>query len=503
MDKNKVYSLYTGQQVRDGEVKAAKLANISMYQLMQRAGFAAYQLFTRYYAHAGNLLVICGSGNNGGDGYVVALLAKQAGYSCTVISTCETEKLSGGAHRAMLEWRAAKGQVYELPNMDEMTLDSALAKCDVVVDGILGTGLTGKVRESCQRYIEMVNRHQKPVISIDIPSGLCSDSGKILGCSIRASHTVTFIGVKLGLVTGQARDVVGELHFAGLDVDGHFSSVVDSKVETLSLRQLLNQRLPRKPTAHKGSSGRLVCIGGDEGYSGAIQMCSTAALRSGAGLVTCMTHPQSALPLRVATPEVMTIDVDFELNDSAESKLSGCDVIAIGPGLGIGLWSKQVYRSVDARDKSLVMDADALNLLAQNPNYMNQRVLTPHPGEAARLMGCSVAEIETNRYYAVKALQEKYGGVVVLKGAGTLIAEQGKIYVCLAGNPGMATGGMGDVLTGVIAALIAQGADIRLAAKLGVVVHSEAADREAEKSGKLGMLATDLIPHIRTILNFG
>lgn len=501
MDTRKSYPLYTGQQVKIGEVKAAKLAKVPMYELMQRAGFATYQLFTRYYGSSKHLLVVCGSGNNGGDGYVVALFAKQAGYSVTVISTCERDKLIGDARRAMQEWVTSGGTIHELPSIQQTFLDDVLEQCDAVVDGILGTGLSGAVRKPIQRLIDTVNEYKKPVIAIDIPSGLCSDTGCILGASISAAHTITFIGLKQGLVTGKAREVVGQLHYAGLDVECEFNSLEESGVETLSLTNLLSQLPQRKPTAHKGSHGRLVCIGGNAGFSGAISMCSTAAARSGAGLITALTHPSSILPLQVSTPEVMAFGIESNTDEVTEDKLVTADSIAMGPGLGSNNWAFKLYHGALASNKPVVMDADALNILAQQPSYRNNRILTPHPGEAARLLACSVEQIESDRYRAVRDLQKLYGGVVILKGAGTLVCDGAKTYVCLAGNPGMASGGMGDVLTGVIAALVAQGLDLGLAARLGVVVHSEAADREAEEHGQVGLLASDLIAQIRAILN--
>lgn len=488
--------LYTGDQVKQGEAQAAKNAGYSLYQLMEMAGEAVFSVLREEYPQAQNIAILCGGGNNGGDGFVVARLAKQAGLAVQLISTVDESRYVGDALQAKQSWLKSGGSI-----LSQEALSDCLTAADVIVDGLLGTGLSGKVREDTRAMIESVNQCEKPVIAIDIPSGLCSDTGTVLGDAICAQHTVTFIAIKQGLLTGQARDVVGKLHFSGLNVQSQFAELVASDVDILSLDGLLGEFPKRRATAHKGKHGRLLCIGGNQGYGGAIRMCAQAAVRSGAGLVSCVCHPVSSLPLMVACPEVMTIGWQDDLELLAAKSVVQ-DVLAFGPGLGTDSWAQILFHHVQSLSINKVVDADGLNLLAQSPNVDANRVITPHPGEAARLLNCSVAKIESNRYAAVKRLQDKFGGVVVLKGAGSLVCDGRRTYVCLAGNPGMATGGMGDVLTGIIAALIAQGVELSAAARLGVQLHSQAADSVAAEEGMIGLLASDVIGKVRQLLNF-
>lgn len=487
--------LFTGQQVKRGEQQAAQLAGIEMYSLMQSAGAAVYQLLRLQYPNAKRLLILIGGGNNGGDGLIVARLAKQDGLHVTAALYGEESKLSGDALRAKQEWLANGGELVCLDSLELEQLDA-----DVIVDGLLGTGLQGDVRMPMQNLIERVNHLKLPVVAIDIPSGLCSDTGRILGQAVKASHTMTFIGVKQGLTTGQAREVTGQLHFAGLGVDHTFLQCEQISSQLLDLDEL-RQVLPRRTaSAHKGNHGRVLCLGGNNGFAGAIRLCASAAARNGAGLIRALCHVNSTVALQVSCPEVMTQSWDNQ-QSVLEQALAQNDVVAIGPGLSVDDWAKRLYQAVQTIDKPKVVDADGLNLLALAPNVDPKRIITPHPGEAARLLDCSVKQVEQDRFKAVRALQQKYGGVVVLKGAGTLICGDGKTYVCSAGNPGMASGGMGDVLTGVIAALLGQGLSLLDAARVGVLLHSTAADELAERDGQIGLLASDVVQQCRIVLN--
>lgn len=484
--------LYTAQQVKQGEQLAAQQAGVEMYALMQRAGNAAYQHIRNQYPDIKHLSIVCGCGNNGGDGFVVAKLAQKDGLDVRLYLYGDDAKISGDAKKAKQEWLNGGGEIRSIESFNA-------ADAELIVDGLLGTGLSGDVREPMQVIIEKLNEANLPVVAIDIPSGLCSDTGSILGAAISASSTVTFIGVKQGLMTGQARSVVGELHFAGLGVNDEFERLVSHSSVCLSpasVKQLLPKR---SPTAHKGKHGRLLCIGGNEGYAGAIRLSASAAARAGAGLIRTLCHESSTLALQVGCPEVMTRSWSEESNLLNEA-LQATDVIALGPGLGTNNWAKALFLECKGSTKPKVLDADALNLLANDPSVDHARVITPHPGEAARLLGCSVAEVEQNRFQATTELQSKYGGVVVLKGAGTLICDGHDIYVCNAGNPGMATGGMGDVLTGIIAAMLAQGLSPSDAARAGTLIHSVAADKLANQYGQIGLLASDVIPEARAVI---
>lgn len=484
--------LYTGQQVKHGEQQAAKLAGVEMYTLMLRAGLATYQVMKDKFPHAKRIVIMAGTGNNGGDGFVVAKLAKSDGLEVALFLYGDEAKISGDAAKAKQEWVECGGKIQSFDSLD-WSKNSA----DVLIDGLLGTGLTGEVRKPLQDLIAKVNDSQVPVVAIDTPSGLCTNSGQILGNAIIAKHTVTFIGVKQGLTTGQARAYTGELHYAGLGVENEFRQCVESSSQFIDFRLAMP---PRIATAHKGHNGRLLCLGGNQGYAGAIRLCATAGARIGAGLIRTLCHPSSALPLQVACPEVMTLGWSGDA-DALKEGLDFADVIAMGPGLGTDIWAQDIFLATSRVEKPKVVDADGLNLLALQPNVDDLRVITPHPGEAARLLGCSVTDIEQDRFQAVSNLHKKYGGVVVLKGAGTLIFDGYDTSICQAGNAGMATGGMGDVLTGILAALIAQGMSLPNAAKFGVLLHSVAADQIAMREGQVGMLASDVIDEARTVLN--
>ncbi|AXY02830.1 NAD(P)H-hydrate dehydratase [Vibrio alfacsensis] len=503
MDFNLALKLYTAEQVKNGESAAAKMAGVSMYSLMQRAGMAVYERFLNLYPRARSILVVCGTGNNGGDGYVFATLAKQAQLNVKVFQLGDAAKLTGDALTAYKDWQTVDGQISSWDDWH-----TALLEADVIIDAIFGTGLNGEVRSDICRYIEQINQIHCPVIAIDIPSGLHANTGSVLGDAIQADHTVTFIGVKQGLCTGQARDYVGELHFCGLGVHVEFGSIEQESALGID-HQTIKRLLPKqKETAHKGDNGKLLCVGGNRGMSGLIRLCASAAIRCGAGLTAAFTYKNSLLSLQTACPEVMSDSLDLEELYQSDNvftrRIRWADALIFGPGFGDDDWAFKSYKVLSQQYKPKVVDADGLNILATlsyqgETDFVQdeQRIITPHPGEAARLLGVTTKEIERDRYAATRQLHERYGGVIVLKGAGTLIYDGSRMYVCLAGNPGMASGGMGDVLCGVIGALLAKGIPIALAARLGVVIHSHAADLNTQELGERGLLASDVVATLR------
>ncbi len=482
---------YSSAQVKLGEIEAAKESGIEMYALMARAGQAVFSVLKSTYPSAKRLLICCGGGNNGGDGYIVAKLALEHHYQVTVWHVGDVATIGGDAKRAYLEYLAAGGVVssaaQELPNVD------------VVVDAILGTGLSGPVRSERLALILNINHSSLPVVSIDIPSGLNADTGAVMGCAIHASHTVSFIGLKQGLVTGKARDYVGKMHFAGLGVEQVFERQTQAVVRAIPSNMLDSLRSPREKSAHKGDFGKALLVGGQLGMGGALLLASQACIRTGAGLTAALTYQGNVQASLTGCPEIMAGD----WHDDAlfEKRLHWASAIGIGPGLGCDAFAKKRLNQVQAMDTPKVLDADALTLLSLYPNIDHNRIITPHPGEAARLLNTTVQTIEADRYRAVQSLQKRYGGVCVLKGAGTLICAGDDVYVCLQGNPGMATGGMGDVLTGIITALLANKLPIEQAALVGVLLHSLAADKEAELRGENGLLASDLFAHLRQLIN--
>lgn len=489
--------LYRPQQVRDNEQRAAELASVSMWQLMQRAGRAVFECLREQFPPPLRIAVLCGSGNNGGDGYIVATHALMAGYEVRVYA--HKTPASEDARRALSGWQAQGGDVEPLADW----LDS---DADVVIDAMLGTGLTSEVRGELADTIDSVNEARLPVIAVDIASGLDADTGRALGCAVKARHTVTMVALKRGLFTGEAGEYSGHLWFADLGILREFRTLTKAAAWRLDPCQL-PQAFPARPwNSHKGMFGHVLVIGGSEGMAGAAQLTGLAALRAGAGKVSVVCEPGQQ-SMAGAKAELMVRGL-YSDDSAAEALLQQADVIAIGPGLGQGRWGRDWWQKVSELDIPLVVDADALNLLAQSPLRRDDWVLTPHPGEAGRLLDCASKEVEQDRWRSVALLQERYGGVVVLKGAGSLVQSQDYLAVNTTGNPGLASAGMGDTLTGIMAALLATlYADAKtlrhnVAETVGyaVLVHGGAAD-SAARQGQRGMLASDVIQHIRDWVN--
>lgn len=479
--------LYRAEQARQLDAIAIQQYKIPGFELMGRAGLFAFECMINRFPNIQSVSIFCGSGNNAGDGYVVAGLAKEAGISTIVYSVSPVEKLHGDALTAFQEYKKSNGKV--VPFQKEMNCDA-----DLVVDALLGTGLDREVKGVYADAIETINSQQNPVVSLDIPSGLNADTGMGLGNAVLADVTATFIGLKQGLFTGQSKDYCGEILFSSLNVpDGVYREVPHA---SLRLDQPVIR--PRSRSSHKGNHGHVLVIGGDSGFSGAAIMSAEASARAGAGLVSVATRPSHAAFLNINRPELMCHGIDNY--EQLEPLLHKATVIAIGPGLGQSEWSRFLFEKTLESDKPMVIDADGLNLLSQEKVTNKNWVLTPHPGEAARMLYCTTPEVQKDRFAAVSAIHQQYGGVSVLKGAGTLICDGREIQVSTTGNPGMASGGFGDVLTGLIAALIAQGLSIEDAAKTSVYLHGEAADLAAQE-GERGLLASDLMPYIRKLVN--
>lgn len=475
--------------VRDAERRAAQAHGITLAQLMQRAGQAAFNRVRQYYPVARHWLILCGSGNNGGDGYVVARLARASGMQVTLLAVAGHKPLAPEAEQARAQWLQAGGTV------QPATLP--LPEAEVIVDALLGIGLHAAPRAPYDGLIAAINAHPAPVVALDLPSGLDADTGIAAGAVVQAAHTQSFICLKPGLLTGQARAVVGQLHCDPLGLSTWLAAQ-RWPWRRLDGRDLAGWLPPRSPLTHKGEQGRLLLIGGDRGMGGAIRLAGQAALRSGAGLVRVLTRAEHVAPLLAACPELM---VEVLGPAALREALAWADVVAIGPGLGQRAWGRDALAALTDCHHPMLWDADALNLLAHAPHGNARRVITPHPGEAARLLGCSIAQIEQDRPAAVRALQRRYGGVALLKGAGTLIVDETRCAIADIGNPGMASGGMGDILSGIISGLLAQKLPLYDATCAGVVLHGVAADVLAQREGPRGMLASDLLPEIRRWVN--
>lgn len=485
------HSVWSADWLRTAEKQAADDLGLTLYELMQRAGAAAFNLARELYPQTRHWLIACGHGNNGGDGYVVARLAQAAGIRVTLLALESDKALPEEAATARDAWLNAAGVIHAA---DTVWPDDI----DLVIDGVLGTGLNSVPREAAVQLIEQCNQYSAPVIALDIPSGLLAETGATPGAVIHASHTLTFIALKPGLLTGKARDVVGKLHFHALGLEEWLQGQT-APISRVDSAQLSGWLLPRKPTSHKGTNGRLVVIGGDYGTAGAIRMAGEAALRAGAGLVRVLTRIENVVPLLTARPELMVQELTAQTLDES---LEWADVVVIGPGLGQQEWGKRALQKAENSQKPMLWDADALNLLAINPDKRQNRVITPHPGEAARLLNCTVSQIESDRLLSADRLVKRYGGIVVLKGAGTIVASQsGECAMIDVGNAGMGSGGMGDVLSGIIGALLAQKLTPYDAACAGCVAHGAAADMLAHRYGTRGMLASDLLTTLYPFVN--
>ena len=469
-------------------VEAAFAEAGDAFELMQRAGQSGWRQLLRRWPQAQRIVVACGSGNNGGDGYIVATHALQAGRDVDVV------RISGPgsalAKRASAAFDAAGGRC-----TDDL---AAFAGADVIVDALFGIGLSRAPDGALADVISAINASARPVLALDVPSGVDANSGDVPGFAVRAAVTLQFLAPHPGLVTGAALDYCGATTTDALGVELERN---DAQAFALGADALVDWLQPRPRDSHKGTNGHVLCVGGDHGSAGAIALCAQAALRSGSGLVSVATRPDHVAALIGARPELMAAAVESDA--ALERLVQRADVIAIGPGLGQQAWGASMWAFVLASGKPCVIDADALNMLAREPRALPaDMVMTPHPGEAGRLLDCRTGDVQSDRFAAAGSLVDRYQCVVVLKGAGTIISAPGRRpCVITAGNPGMAVGGMGDLLTGVIAALRAQGLPAFEAAACGALLHAVAGDDAAADGGERGMLPSDLLVHLRRRAN--
>ena len=516
----------------------------------------------QYWPTARQLLIYCGAGNNGGDGYVIAALARQAGWAVQLVQVGDLARATPETQRAVRF--ASDAGVVVVSWRDYVTAGSAGSAGEaeglsqsgsgVIVDALLGTRLHGALRGDYAHAVDMINASSWPVMAADVPSGLSSDYGTVESCAVRAALTVTVVGRKPGLYTGVAADYVGRLVFEPLADADEWQQASCDQVQPcarLVTADLLSEWVPaRARTAHKGHYGQVLVVGGDVGMGGAAILAAQAAARTGAGKTVLMSRAEHLPVMLVRQPEVMTIAVADARAESAAiaAQVRAATVVVLGPGLGQSAWSRTLFDAVikEAVHASvpLVLDADALNLLAEDlvgkgrggklagaelsgaelseatlaeldKASRARWILTPHPGEAARLLGKTTAEIQSDRYHAVRQLQQLTGANCLLKGAGSLMAFSelasklaskpsrqsiaplaGLVDVCADGNPGMASGGMGDVLAGIAGGLLAQGLSAADALRAAVCAHARAADLAVVQQGEQGLLASDLLPEL-------
>jgi NAD(P)H-hydrate epimerase len=484
-------ALYSGAQVRAFDAHAISVLGIPGYTLMKRAGEAALRHLRSRYPVAHRIVIVCGRGNNAGDGYVLARFAQAAGLTVAVLAAFTPEQLEGDARQAWQDFRGSGGQVRPF----EAAL---LAGGEVVVDALLGTGLRGPMRADIAGVIRDINASRRPVFALDVPSGLDADTGVAHGESIRADCTVTFVALKTGLFLGNGPELAGTVFFDDLELTppageaARLTRIVESEI---------HEALPRRRrAAHKGDFGHVLIVGSGAGMPGAVRLAGEASLRVGAGLTTVAVAAENVAAIAAGRPELICIALEGE--QILGEALARADVVAIGPGLGRSAWARAALTTVLAAGKPLVVDADALNLIAAGGVAAREDwILTPHPGEAARLLAVPGDEVQRDRLAALERLIERFHGTVVLKGAGTLVGARGRIPgVCERGNPGMASGGSGDVLTGAIAGILAQCRDPWAAARVGVLVHAMAGDAAA-RGGERGILASDVARELHNCVN--
>src|SRR3990167_39046 len=485
--------IYSIERIRKCEHLACEQFHISSHDLMERAGSAVYDFLLHRFPRVKKIAVCCGGGNNGGDGYVLARLLHEHGLNVTVWQV--------GSHNHLpIEAKYALDKCKKIGvSIHLFTPTTDLQPSDLIVDALCGIGITQPLRVDMIAMIEKMHVTALPIVAIDIPSGICADTGQVLGIAVQAIATVTFIGLKMGLLTGAGVAYAGEIVCDDLQLPQDLFSQVQPIAEKIQIKSYQHYLKPRPRDWHKGLSGHVLVVGGDVGFSGAARMAAEAALRVGCGLVTVATRLELATVLNVSCPEIMCQGIDDPTQ--LEPLLMRADVVILGPGLGQSNWAKSLWESVCRSQLPLVVDADGLNILAPLHQSRENWILTPHPGEAARLLNQETRDIQQNRLLAVQTIQKRFGGVCVLKGAGSLIATPDLLpAVCDKGNPGMATAGMGDILSCVIGGLLAQNIPLGDAAKLGVYLHAMAGDLAA-KQGERGMLATHLLPYLRRLVN--
>ncbi len=464
---------------------------ISGFELMTRAGTGAFRECQRKWPEIRAVNVLCGSGNNGGDGYILASSALSRGYSAKVF--CASEPKTESARQARDEFVDRRGQVFSLISFD------GCRDNELVVDALFGSGLSRDIKYPYQQAVESINAQRSPVLALDMPSGVNGDTGAVLGSAVCADLTVTFISVKAGLLMGAGKQLAGQLVLDRLGVPDDAYLQVDRAASQICPAEL-TQIAPRRSTdAHKYDAGKVTIVGGAATMQGAALMAAKAAYCTGAGLVSVVMPTPAAAQYVAWLPEARIFDGTDQ--DTAKALISQSSAAGIGPGMGLSDWTREIVEWIAHEKLPMAVDADALGVLAQCNLHSPCWVLTPHHGEAARLLGCSSADVRSDRLGAARQIAAQYGGVCILKGAGSVVCDGENLWICDRGNAGMATAGMGDVLTGAVSALLAQGLAPAAAARMAVWLHASAGDDCAAQSGAVGMIATNLFAPMRLRLN--
>jgi hydroxyethylthiazole kinase-like uncharacterized protein yjeF len=483
--------LYSTSTIRACEKMAMDAMGWSEDFLMEKAGLAAFLAIESRFSSLHHWAIFCGSGNNAGDGYIVARLAQEAGHDVTVYQYQSLSHLPPTARQAA-SLAIAAGLVCH--SLEDLLMSDLEFEADLLIDALFGIGLSRPIEGDLALMIEWMNRRELPLIALDIPSGLEANTGQILGIAIQATLTVTFIGRKTGMMTLNGPDCCGEIIDASIDLEP-FLAQCSSKAMVYDGEADYAAWPRRLRNSHKGDFGHVLMIGGGVGMPGALAMAAKAAYRIGAGLVTVALHPMYAHQPLADCSEAMIYGVASA--EALAPLLERASVCLIGPGLGVDAWALSLYQAAISAQLPMVIDASALRLLADDPQHDDGWILTPHPGEAGVLLGTDSSTVQANRYEAVQQLQAQYGGTIILKGIGSLIAtDEAHLSLMTTGNPGMATAGMGDVLSGIIVGLLAQGFSSREASKLGAWLHGRAGDAASTVFGERGLMATDLMNYL-------
>jgi hydroxyethylthiazole kinase-like uncharacterized protein yjeF len=508
----------TAEQMQELDRKAIEAYRIPGIVLMENAGRGAAEVITNTFPdlQKKRIALIAGKGNNGGDGFVIARQLLNRGISVKAFLLTDPKTLRGDAETNFQIFQRMKGEVISVPSSkDYQKVKKDLEKFDLLIDGIFGTGLDAEVRGYYREVIDHLNTLQKTIIAIDIPSGLNADTGKPLGTAIRASLTITFGLPKVGHLISPGLDYVGEVKVIDIGIPKRL--VEEEKIQTYLLedeeiRKWLS--IPRRPDTHKGDYGHLLVIAGSVGKTGAGAMACEAALRMGVGLVT-LAIPKSLNPImEMKLTEVMTEPLPETPKQTLSlrafnSILHLCEnkrVVIIGPGLGTFKETQSlILKLVKTLNLPIVLDADGLTALAIQTKILTAAnrplILTPHPGEMARLIGSTVKEVQEDRIGISRKFSQTHHVYLVLKGHRTLIATpKGEVFINPTGNPGMASGGTGDVLTGMIGGLISQGFDILPSLQISVYLHGLAGDGVVREIGEKSLIATDIIEKIPALL---
>jgi len=489
--------IYPSSVVRDIDNYAIYNMEISTYDLMLEAGKTIHRFIHEYFPSIKKIVLFCGVGNNGGDGFVLARLLMESGLNVIVVKIEPINGYPEAAEKALSLYLRSGGHVLTFEGDVDFL---AKLNADLYIDAILGLGVSRSVTGLYLEAINYLNSLDSPILSIDIPSGLNSDTGMPMKTAVRADITLVLVALKQGLFLGSAADYVGKIFFESLNIT---KKVYDNFKPSLKMMDasILPAILPKRlASSHKGSHGTLLIVGGDENMGGAVSLAAESALRSGIGMVKIATHPKNRDFILRKIPEVLCYGI--VKRKQLEPLLGGINAIVLGPGLGKSIWSKELYDIAINSNIPLVVDADALSFLSKAKQKRNNWILTPHPGEAGMLLDTNSESIQSDRVNSISRISKNYGGVVVLKGHNTLVMKDKDKFpkVCRYGNPGMATAGMGDLLAGMIGSFLAQKISLTDASLAGVMIHALAGD-SASKEGEKGMIPSDLIPYIRKLVD--